>query len=358
MKSLACGVVCFLLATFMAHAQGVGTSGEITGTVTDASGAVLPKATVDVVDTQTGLKRTAVTNSTGQFRAAGLSPATYDVSAELPSFATEIRRGVTVAVGQTVISDFQLKPSQVATVVEVTDQPPVVETERGSQADRITQQYITDLPIDRRDYLTFTLLAPGVSDSTRLAGDQDFRVKQTPQSGLSFYGSNGRGNSITVDGGETSGDSGGQRLTVSQDAVQEFQINRSNYAADLGSATGASINIVTKSGTNNAHGSLYGFFRNDAMDAQNPFSFSQALHAGQTFNPANPDSLGSPVKDTLSRQQFGGTLSFPIKKDKTFLFVAFEGLRQNAQNAVPLLTNTNIFRPTAAQNAKIGRAHV
>ena len=169
MKSLACGVVCFLLATFMAHAQGVGTSGEITGTVTDASGAVLPKATVDVVDTQTGLKRTAVTNSTGQFRAAGLSPATYDVSAELPSFATEIRRGVTVAVGQTVISDFQLKPSQVATVVEVTDQPPVVETERGSQADRITQQYITDLPIDRRDYLTFTLLAPGVSDSTRLA---------------------------------------------------------------------------------------------------------------------------------------------------------------------------------------------
>jgi len=351
MRSLACGLVCFLFATLMAHAQGVGTSGEITGTVTDASGAILQKATVNVVDTQTGLKRTAVTNSTGQFRAAGLSPATYDVSAELPGFATEIRRGVTVAIGQTVISDFKMKPSQVATVVEVTDQPPVVETERGSQADRITQQYITDLPIDRRDYLTFTLLAPGVSDSTRLAGDQDFRVKQTPQSGLSFYGSNGRGNSITVDGGETSGDSGGQRLTLSQDAVQEFQINRSNYAADLGSATGASVNIVTKSGTNNVHGSLYGFFRNDAMDAQNPFSFTQALQAGQTFNPANPDSLGSPVKDSLSRQQYGGTLGFPIKKDKTFLFVAFEGLRQNAQNAVPLLTNTNIFRPTAAQNA-------
>jgi len=353
MRSLACGLVCFLFATLMADAQGVGTSGEIAGTVTDPSGAVLQKAIVNVVDTQTGLKRTVVTNSTGQFRASGLSPATYDVSAELPGFATEIRRGVTVAIGQTVISDFNMKPSQVATVVEVTDQPPLVETERGSQADRITQEYITDLPIDRRDYLTFTLLAPGVSDSTRLAGDQDFRVKQTPQSGLSFYGSNGRGNSITVDGGETSGDSGGQRLTLSQDAVQEFQINRSNYAADLGSATGASINIVTKSGANNVHGSLYGFFRNDAMDAQNPFSFSQALHAGQTFNPANPDLLGSPVKDSLSRQQFGGTLGFPIRKDKTFLFAAFEGLRQNAQNAVPLLTNTNIFRPTADQDAII-----
>jgi len=355
MKSLACVLVCFLFAASMAHAQGVGSSGEITGTVTDASGAVLPTATVNVVDTQTGLKRKVVSDGAGQFRVAGLSPATYDVSAELAGFATLIRRSVTLAIGQTVISDFRLKPSKVATVVEVTDQPPVVETERGSQADRISQEYITDLPIDRRDYLTFTLLVPGVSDATRLAGDQDFRVKQTPTSGLSFYGSNGRGNSVTVDGGETSGDSGGQRLTVSQDAVQEFQINRSNYAADLGAATGASINIVTKSGTNNVHGSVYGFFRNDAMDAQNPFSFNQALQTGQTFDPASPDSLGSPIKDTLSRQQFGGALGLPIKKDKTFLFVAFEGLRQDAQNAVPLLTNTNVFRPTAAQDAIIAQ---
>ncbi|MGA9511133.1 MAG: TonB-dependent receptor [Candidatus Sulfotelmatobacter sp.] len=353
-KSVARVIVCFALALLLAHAQGVGNSGEITGTVTDSSGGVLVKSTVTVADTQTGLKRSVETNSIGRFRVPGLSPATYDISAEMAGFATEIRKGVTVAVGQTVLSDFKLSPSKVATVIQVTDQPPVVETERGSQANTITQRYITDLPIDRRDYLTFTLLVPGVSDATRLAGDQDFRVKQTPQSGLSFYGSNGRGNSITIDGGETSGDSGGERLTLSQDAVQEFQINRSNYAADLGSATGASINIVTKSGTNIVHGGLYGFFRNDAMDAQNPFSFSQALQPGQTFNPANPDSLGSPIKDTLSRQQFGGTLGFPIKKGRTFLFVAFEGLRQDAQNAVPLLTNTDIFRPTAAQNAIIG----
>lgn len=353
--STACVLLCLPVATLMAHAQGVGSSGAVSGTITDASGGVLPKATINVVETQTGLKRSAITNDTGQYRVVGLSPATYDISAQMAGFATEIRRGVPVAIGQTVTSDFRMKPSQVATVVEVTDQPPVVETERASEADRISQQYIADLPIDRRDYLTFTLLAPGVSDSSRLAGDQDFRVKQTPQSGLSFYGSNGRGNSITVDGGETSGDSGGVRLTVSQDDVQEFQINRSNYGADLGGATGASINIVTKSGTNKLHGGLYGFFRDDAMDAQNPFSFTQALQAGQTFNPANPDSLGTPVKDSLSRQQFGGTLGLPIRKDKTFLFLAFEGLRQNAQNAVPLLTNTDIFRPTAAQNAIIAQ---
>jgi hypothetical protein len=353
MKSLACILVYLELFAGLALAQGVGSSGEITGTVTDSSGAVLPKVTVKVVDTQTGLRRTVVSNATGEYQVAGLSPSTYEVGVELPGFASEVREGVTLAVGQILIADFRMKPSPVATVIEVTSEPAVVETQRGSQADRINQQYITDLPIDRRDYLSFTLLAPGVSDSTRLAGDQDFRVKQTPQSGLSFYGSNGRGNSITVDGGETGGDTGGVRITVSQDAVQEFQINRSNYAADLGSATGASINIVTKSGTNSVHGTVYGFFRNDAMDAQNPFSFSQALRAGQTFNPANPDSLGSPIKDSLSRQQFGGTVGFPIRKDRTFLFAAFEGLRQDAQNAVPLLTDTNVFRPTAPQNAII-----
>src|SRR5271169_3032461 len=133
MKSLACTFVCLLLAASVTQAQGVGSSGEITGTVTDASGAVLPKVTVNVVETQTGRKRTAMTSGTGQYRVVGLSPATYDVSVEMHGFATEIRREVAIAIGQAVIADFRLKPSQVATVVEVTDQPPVVETERGSQ---------------------------------------------------------------------------------------------------------------------------------------------------------------------------------------------------------------------------------
>jgi hypothetical protein len=230
--------------------------------------------------------------------------------------------------------------------VEVTSEVPVVETQRGSQANTLTQDDIAQLPIDRRDYLTFTLLAPGVSNSTRLASDQDFRVKQTPQSGLSFYGSNGRGNSVTVDGGEANDDAGGVRLTLSQDAVQEFQVNRSNYAADLGGASGAAINIVSKSGTNELHGSLYGYFRSDAMDAADPFARRQALQPGGPFSLA---AQGQPVKNSLQRYQDGGTLGFPIQKDKTFLFAAFEGLLQNSQNAVPLLTNSFIFAgPTAA----------
>jgi hypothetical protein len=348
MKKFICllgsGLLCLLLFGG-AHAQGVGSSGDIKGTVTDPNGAILPNAAIAVVRTETGLRRRAVTDDAGQYRVTNLPPATYDVSAELHGFDTAVRKGVTVTIGETVLADFQLKVSGVAGVVDVTSEAPVVETERAAQANTIEQKYIRDLPINRRDYLTYTLLMPGVTDSTRVASDQDFRVKQTPQSGLSFYGSNGRGNSVTVDGGEFNDDAGGVRLNLSQDAVQEFQVNRSNYTAELGGANGASINIVSKTGSNQMHGSLYGFFRFTRLDARNPFSFSQALQPGQAFNPNAPDTLAQPIKDSLTRQQFGGTVGFPVKKDKTFLFLAFEGLRQNAQSAVPLLTNTNIFRP-------------
>jgi len=346
-------LVLLLLGSSVASAQGVGASGNITGTITDSSGAVVPNVTVTAVETARGTQYTAHTDEKGEYQLTGLSPATYDVTAQIAGFETQLQKGAVVNVGATVVLDFHLNVATTAQTVEVTAAPPVVETERGSQADTVTQAYIANLPIDRRDYLTFTLLEPGVSNSTRIADDQDFRVKQTPQSGLSFYGSNGRGNSVTVDGGEALDDSGGVRLNVSQDAVQEFQVNRSNYTAELGGASGATINIVTKSGTNDVHGTLYSYFRNDALDARDPFAFSSALAPNPTFSNFNFDSVGAPVKNSLSRYQYGGSLGFPIKKDRTFLFVSFEGLLQNSQNAVPLLTNSSIFlgpNPLAASN--------
>ena len=345
-KLLVCTLACLLLGAGVSRAQGVGASGDVNGTVTDPSGAAVPHAAIVAVEIDTGVQRTTISDDAGRYQFTGVPPATYSVTAKLSGFQTVIQKDVVVTVGGTAIVDFQLKVAAAAETVEVSAQSPVVETQRGSEADTLTDRYITDLPIDRRDYLTFTLLMPGVSNSTRLADDQDFRVKQTPQSGLSFYGSNGRGNSVTIDGGEANDDAGGVRLTLSQDAVREFQVNRSNYAADLGGATGASINIVSKSGTNDVHGSLYGYFRNDAMDARDPFAFSQALQPGSAFSFT---AQGQPVKNSLSRYQYGGSLGFPIHKDKTFLFVAFEGLLQNSQNAVPLLTNSFIFAgPTAA----------
>jgi hypothetical protein len=338
-----CSLLLLLLGSPVVRAQGVGASGDIIGTVTDPSGAIIPKAAVVATETARGTSYTATTGESGQYRLIGLLPATYNVTVQVAGFETMTEKGVVVSVGETTIADFNLKLAAAGQVVEVTAAPPVIDTQRGSQANTLTEEYITNLPIDRRDYLTFTLLMPGVSNSTRLADDQDFRVKQTPQSGLSFYGSNGRGNSVTVDGGEALDDSGGVRLTISQDAVQEFQVNRSNYAADLGGASGATINIVSKSGTNDVHGTIYSFFRNSAMDARDPFAFSPALAPDPTFSNFNFTSVGAPVKNSLGRYQYGGTIGFPIQKDKTFLFVAFEGLLQNSQNSVPLLTSSSIF---------------
>lgn len=345
-KLLCILVAGLLIIAGVAGAQGVGASGSISGTVTDPQGAVVANATVTATDAERGIKRSTQSDGNGHYELQGLAPATYNLSVTGGSgLAAALSKNVVVTVGQAVILDVHMKISSASSTLEVTAEPPVVETDKAQQAETITERYIRDLPINRRDYLTFTLLAPAVTDSTRLASDQDYRVKQTPQSGLSFYGSNGRGNSVTVDGGEANDDSGGVRLTLSQDAVQEFQINRSNYGADLGGASGATINIVSKSGTNDVHGSLYALFRKDLMDAANPFSFTQALAPGQTFNPALPDSFGVHKKDNLTREQFGATIGFPITRDKTFLFASFEGLMSDAQTAVPLLTNTNIFRP-------------
>lgn len=344
---------CLFPCSHATRAQGAGASADLTGTVTDPTGAEVPNAKITVTDPGKGVERSATTDEHGFYRVSGLAPATYKVSVEHAGFQMEVASSVVLTVGQTLVFDFHLKLSGLSSQVEVSSEPPVVETERASQANTLTQEYIADLPIDRRDYLTFTLLAPGVSNSTRLASDQDFRVKQTPQSGLSFYGSNGRGNSVTVDGGEANDDAGGVRLTLSQDAVQEFQVNRSNYTAELGGASGAAINIISKSGGNDFHGSLYSYFRNDAMDAADPFAIKQALAPGAIFDPAQPDSVGSNVKNSLTRYQYGGTGGFPLKKDKSFLFASFEGLEQDTQSAVPLLLNTNIFRPTTPQQAII-----
>jgi hypothetical protein len=347
--SLACAVLSVIVLTHTLYAQGVGASGDIKGIAIDSSGAVMPRVSVAATNVAKGIRRSTTTDGSGRYQITGLEPATYDVSVQAAGFSTEIRKSVAVAVGQTVTLDFQLKVSQVATAIEVTGESPVVDTQRASQANSVPDQLIANLPIGRRDYLTFTLLMPGVSNSNTIADNADFRVKQTPQSGLSFYGSNGRGNSVTVDGGEANDDAGGVRLTLSQDAVQEFQINRSNYPAELGGAGAASVNIVTKSGTNTVHGGLFGFFRNDALDARDPFAFSPALALDPTFANFSLTATGSPVKNSLSRQQFGGTLGLPIRKDKTFLFAAYEGLLSDAQDSVPLLTDSSIFAPTAVQ---------
>jgi hypothetical protein len=206
-------------------AQGVGASADIKGKVSDTTGAIMQNVAVAVEDTGRGLRRTGTTDSAGQYLITGLPPAIYYVSVAMPGFESQLHKNVVLDVGETLIVDFRMKVSAGKEVVEVTSDAPIVDTARGSQSDVIEERSIQELPIDRRDYLTFSLLMPGVSNSNTIADNADFRVKQTPQSGLSFYGSNGRGNNITVDGGEANDDAGGVRLNVNQDAVQEFEPN-------------------------------------------------------------------------------------------------------------------------------------
>ena len=307
--------------------------------VTDPTQAVVPDAKITVTRKDTGITRETKSGPEGHYRVVLLPPGLYDIKAERPGFLAQIAKDVALTVGKIANIDFQLAVGASSQIVEISTQVPLIESQRSQQSSTLDEASIRDLPINRRDYLSFALLAPGISDSKAQADANSFRVKQTPDSGLSFYGGNGRGNSVTIDGGETNDAGGGVRSTVSQEAVQEFQINRATYAAEFGGARGGVINIVTKSGSNNFHGSAFGFFRNESLDAGDPFAI------------VLQDSRITRIKPPSSRQQFGGSLGGPIARDRTFFFGAYEQLRRRESASVPVLTDLSIFQPTPAQNA-------
>ncbi len=327
-----------LLAAF-AHAQSTSTA-TLSGVVTDPADAAVGAAGVTATNSATGLARKASTGPDGVYRIDLLPPGEYDIRAEHSGFNVTVQKGVSLTVGAAATVDLKLQIASGATTVEIVADAPPVETTRTQQSNVIEQRAIADLPIDRRDYLSFALLAPGVSDSKAHADSNTYRVKQTPDSGLSFYGSNGRGNTINVDGGESNDGGGGVRATIGQEAVREFQVNRSNYSAEYGGSRGGVVNIVTKGGTNEVHGSAFGFFRNQVFDATNPFNV--VLNSDNSVKRVKPDS---------SRQQFGATIGGPIAKDKTFYFLDYEQQRRRESTAVPILTDLSVFGPTPAQKA-------
>jgi hypothetical protein len=247
---------------------------------------------------------------------------------------------VTVSVGGTTTVNFRLElgPAEPLTV-DVNGTLPMVQPDRAQQSNTIRAADIHDLPLPKRDYLDYTTLVPGVADSQNIVDSSDFRVPQAAQSGLSFYGSNGRGNSVTVDGGEANDSGGAVRPTLSQEAVQEFQINRSNYSAEMGGASGGVINIVSKSGAKAFHGSVFGFLRDQHLNAGDPFA---ANLVGQRLERVKPPSQW---------RQFGAAFGGPLAKNHTFFFTAFEGLKRNESNSVTVLTDPSIFDPSPDQRA-------
>ncbi|HWG88283.1 MAG TPA: carboxypeptidase regulatory-like domain-containing protein, partial [Candidatus Acidoferrales bacterium] len=324
LKSGVC-VILLLLANTLTFGQAI--TASLQGRVADTSGAVLPKATISVTNTETGFSRTTTSDDGGQYKLASLPVGNYKITAQASSFQSQTRV-LTLAVGDLATLDFSLSPGTVEQQVTVTSEAPLVEPTRTSTDSVIEQQKIENLPVNGRQFIDFALLAPGVTVGDTTSGSTDVIIE--PVTKLSFAGQNIHYNFIAVDGADnTSTASGVQKTTPSTDAVREFRVINNTYSVQAGRAVGGIVNIITKSGTNDVHGSIYEYFRNNAMDANS--------------------ELAAPGLNKLQQNQFGFTIGGPIKKGKTFYFGNYEGQRRNENpfyNSIILanLTQINQFK--------------
>jgi hypothetical protein len=334
MRRMAFATLCVMVFVATGFAQSQMSSGDIKGTVEDLQGGVLAGTEIRLRNMETGLTKHSVSDASGSWRFFIVPPGSYEVHAEQPGFVAMTRLPIHVTVGSTINVDLRLEVAGNSSEVLVQADSPILEIEKTQQSDTITSERIDNLPINQRNFLDFSMLTSGVTDS---AGLNTFSLPQAPTSNLSFLGQNGRSNSVTMDGVDNNDSAvGAERSTLSQDAVQEFQINRSNYSAEFGRASGGLINIVSRSGSNAWHGSIFTYFRNQALDARNSFAFG-------------PN--GSPVDPPYSRWQSGFAFGGPIQRDRTFYFLSYEGLWQRESRFVTFMENTTFFQPSASQTA-------
>src|SRR5262245_17905339 len=323
-----CLVITLGLAASPAFAQARSSSADITGVVRDSGKSVVRGATVKATNMATGLTRIAITDTNGAYRIPLLPPGVYEVKIEVKGFNTQIKKDITLTVGQVMTLNFDLAVGGPKVIVETA--VPLIETERTHQSSTITQRPINRLPINGRNFLDFARLTPGVvEESPAIVGAQPAPLTT---SGLSFAGQNGRANSVQIDGVDNNDiASNGVRPTISQEAVDEFQINRNGYNAEFGRASGGVINIVSKGGANQFHGNLYNYFRHERLDARSPFA-------------------GATQQDPpFRRNQPGFTFGGPIIKDRVFFFTAYEGLIRRESCFTSILSDPSILQPTDGQ---------
>jgi hypothetical protein len=286
---------------------------ELRVSATDQSNALVPGAAVSVKNLNTGAERKGETDNHGACIFVGLAPGPYTISVEAKGFARFENKEVQLTIGQ--IADFPA-PLEIRTgeeTVTVIGNAELIEIRRTAVAETISQREIEDLPINGRNYINFTLIA---SQANR---DSAPSFGVAPASGLNFQGQRARSNQVSVDGADAVDYStNGIGATVSQEAVQEFQLIMSNYMPEFGRATGGVINIVTKSGTNAVHGNVFGYLRHKSLQARNPFSVQVDPATGNV----------EAVKQAYTRAQAGATFSGPLKKDKTFYFFSYETTRR------------------------------
>ncbi|MGB9431161.1 MAG: carboxypeptidase regulatory-like domain-containing protein, partial [Candidatus Acidiferrum sp.] len=282
----------------------------LSGVVTDPQGLAVRGAKITATNSVTGAERTSLADDNGHYTLVGLVPGEYKVHVEGGSnFSPFENPSVQVRVGTETILNVTLGLSTQTQSVTVTTESTPIETTRSESAQAVDERQIDNLPINGRNYINFTLI------NSQVTRDNAPAIGPAPTSGLAISGARGRGNMVSVDGANSVDASvDGIRSTVSQEAVQEFQMILSNYNAEYGNATGGVVNIVTKSGTNDIHGDLFGYLRNRSFQARNPFSFDVDPNTGDLV----------PIKQAYTRVQTGLTFGGPIKKDKTFYFFSYE----------------------------------
>jgi len=332
-----------LLACFPLYSQVTG--GMLSGTVTDTSGAVIPRAKIVITNTATGVNRQVTTDNDGFYTAPNLQPGAYQITTSATGFATQVRSGITVTVGGQQLLNLVLQVGVVSQKVRVTAAPSLVQLSTSEITHEVNATTVRELPLNGRDWTQLATLQPGVISMGSLqpgigSGSGSARGNRGFGTQLSISGGRPEQNNYRIDGisvndydNSSPGDALGVALGV--DSIQEFSVLSSNYSAEYGRTSGGVINAITRSGTNNFHGDAYEFLRNSNLDAANFF-----------------DNTANITKPPFRRNQFGASAGGPIKKDKTFIFGDYEGLRQALG-----ITNVDTTPSAAARNGIIANSN-
>src|SRR5882724_6953007 len=323
--------LCFLVCVTSAGAQTSRIGATIRGTVTDNSGGVIPNSNIRLRNTSTNQSRNVETNEQGFFRAGQLSVGIYEVRVEQTGFAAYQHAGIQVSLGRTVSLEVVLIPASESASVTVNAQPSVMDTSQTSVVSSIDQERIEELPVRNRNYLDFVLLSPGVSSAPAASS---VGGAAPMGSGFTFGGLRPRSNNVSIDGLDNNDEyTGSSRTELSPEIVQEFQVVNNGLSAESGGASGGSINVITRSGTNTIHGDAFLFAQDGALNARDPFETESA-------------------KPSFRRFRAGFALGGPVIKDKTFYYAALEQEHNRGQigsDIDPTVASTiNAFLATGA----------
>lgn len=302
-------LISLLLLSITLNAQTIDTA--ILGAVTDTTGAVVPKATITVTQIATGVRRNAESNTDGNYEVRYLVPGEYSVEVKAGGFRTSRAASVQVQINQQVRIDFAMQVGEVTESVEVTAATPLLQTENATLGEVIGQEKIVNLPLNGRTFTQLAALTPGVRVS-----DANMFTTSTGGSRIIANGARDAWLQVNLDGiTMVNNRSNYINLYPSIEALSEMKVQSGNYSAEYGGNAGANVNMQLRSGTNQFHGTVFEFFRNDALDARNFFR-------PQPF-----------AKDVLRRNQFGAVVSGPIVKDKTFFMADYEAVRSSRESA-------------------------